>query len=136
MKQSVKLRKDVANLTVSTAAHEGKVTGVEATADGLTTGTIADNLAEMSEVIDVDGVTGQVNHWITLPTPTPGKKLLLLGGGFQYELRSSTPATVKINGVGVANNELAVAASQALECICYNATNWVVTNAGYGVAGA
>ena len=135
MKQNVKLRKKVANSTVSAAAYVGMTTGIIATAAGLTTGTIEDNLKEMSEVISVNG-SGTAAHIIILPTPTPGKKLVLLGGADGYELRSSSPTTVYINGVVDTASELAIAASRAVECICYDATHWTVIDKGYGVAGA
>jgi hypothetical protein len=92
-----------------------------ATADGLTTGTIADGgVMQFVTVTSADA-----NHIVVLPTPTPGTIILLANGATGYELRSSAPATVLINdGTGGAAVESAIAASTLVIAVCKDATHW------------
>ena len=95
-----------------------------ATADGTGTGTIP------SGAKFVTVTTADVAHIIILPAPVPGT-VLWLGCEAEsqaWELRSSTPASVKINGGsgGSAESEIN-AGSSLVRCVCVNATNWVVT---------
>lgn len=91
-----------------------------ATADGLTTGTIAD--AGYHQFITV--TSADANHIIVLPTPTPGVVVILKNGGTGYELRSSAPATVAINGGSGASAESAIAANTMVIAVCTSATTW------------
>lgn len=73
------------------------------------------------------------DHIVILPAPVPGTKITLLNGTTGYELRSSAPATVGINGGVGANAESAVGASTVVIVECVSATNWIgstVTAAG------
>lgn len=91
-----------------------------ATADGLTTGTIAD--AGMLQFVTV--TSDDANKIIILPTPTPGTIVILINGATGYELRSSTPASIAINGGSGANAESAIAASTIVIAVCKTATAW------------
>jgi len=94
-----------------------------ATAAGLTTGTIAGG-----KVINHITVTSaDVNHIIILPAPTPGTIVILANGTTGYELRSSAPATVSINGGAGASAESAIAASTLVIAVCTGATKWQAT---------
>lgn len=128
MKKKVEIRNTIregkfSNYDVSQAVD------ATATATGATTGTIP----ATAKVVNALGVTGQVDYIIVLPAPVAGKKLLLLGNGYQYELQTSDPATIYLNGVKGAGVELAVAASQAVELLCVDSTHWIAINSGYGV---
>jgi hypothetical protein len=94
-----------------------------ATADGLTTGIISDT---------TDWVTvtsANADHIITLPTPTPGRVVRMRNtGGSGFELRSSAPATVAINGGTGAAAESAIAANSLVQCVCCTATQWNCTD--------
>ena len=108
------------NLTGQVTAFP--VTARTATAaPGGTTGVIAD--AGALQVIAV--TCDDANKVITLPTPTPGVVVVLINGATGYELRSSAPATVAINGGSGANAESAVAASTVVVAICTSATTWL-----------
>ena len=108
------------NLTGQVTAFP--VTARTATAaPGGTTGVIAD--AGALQVIAV--TSDDANKVITLPTPTPGVVVVLINGATGYELRSSAPATVAINGGSGANAESAVAASTVVVAICTSATTWL-----------
>lgn len=100
----------------------GKMAAVArtATADGLTTGTIAD--AGLLQFVQV--TVSDANHIIVLPTPTPGRIVILNNGATGYELRSSTPASVAINGGSGADAESAIAANSTVIAICISATAW------------
>lgn len=99
-----------------------------ASADGLTTGTIAD--AGLMQFVTV--TSGNADHIIVLPTPTPGRVVMLANGGTGYELRSSAPATVAINGGSGADAESAIAANTLVWAVCTSATTWQA----WGIAAA
>lgn len=91
-----------------------------ATADGLTTGTIA--AAGLLQFVTV--TVSDANHIIVLPTPTPGTIVVLVNGGTGYELRTSAPATISINGGTGASAESAIAANTLVIAVCKTATAW------------
>jgi hypothetical protein len=105
-----------------TAALSGPVAAVArtATATGATTGTIAAN----GQLQFITVTSADANHIIVLPTPTPGTIVVLTNGATGYELRSSAPATVAINGGAEANAESAIAASSVVVMFCVGATDW------------
>lgn len=90
-------------------------------APGGTTGVIPAGGGAL-QVIQV--TSDDANKVVTLPAPVPGSIIVLLNGATGYELRSSAPATVAINGGSGANAESAVAASTAVVLICVSATAW------------
>lgn len=112
----------------------GNVTGAAikseartATADGTETGVIS------AGVTHVAVTATNANHIITLPAPVPGTKITLQNGATGYELRTSDPATIAINGGAGANAESAVAAATTVIVECTSATTWIgstVTAAG------
>ncbi len=70
---------------------------------------------------------------VILPAPVPGLKITLINGATGYELRSSAPATIGINGGMGATAESAIAANMIIKMECVSATNWIgasVTAAG------
>lgn len=91
-----------------------------ATSDGLTTGTIAD--AGLLQFITV--TSANANNIIVLPAPTPGTIVILRNGATGYELRSSAPGTVAINGGAGAAAESAIAANTMVIAVCTSATTW------------
>jgi hypothetical protein len=93
-----------------------------ATADGLTTGIVADGTGYVTVT------SANADHIIALPTPTPGVMVALKNGGTGYELRSSAPATVAINGGAGADAESAIGANVLVTCRCTSATTWVCMN--------
>lgn len=91
-----------------------------ATADGTTTGTIA--AAGLLQFVTV--TSDDANKIVILPAPTPGTIVILRNGATGYELRSSAPATIAINGGAGANAESAIAASTMVIAVCTTATTW------------
>ncbi len=109
--------------TLTGAVAAFPVTARTATAaPGGTTGVIADS-AGAFQVIAV--TSDDANKVITLPTPVVGSVIVLINGATGYELRSSTPASIAINGGSGANAESAVAASTVVVAICTSATTWL-----------
>lgn len=92
-----------------------------ATADGTGTGTIADfGVFQHITVTSTDA-----NHIIILPTPTPGTFLVINEAtSVGYELRSSSPTTIAINGGTGADAESAVPTDCTVIAICISATAW------------
>lgn len=100
-------------------------------APGGTTGVIADGADFVVVTCD------DANKVITLPTPTPGWTVAISNGATGYELRSSDPATVGINGGTGANAESAIPANTLVICVCRTATAWLCSNTNTaGVASA
>lgn len=91
-----------------------------ATADGTGTGTIAD--AGLFQFVTV--TSAGANNIIVLPTPTPGTVVMMAVGANGFELRSSAPATVAINGGSGASAESAIAANSLVMMVCTSATSW------------
>lgn len=91
-----------------------------ASADGTGTGTIAD--AGLFQFVTV--TSAGANNIIILPTPTPGTIVILAVGGNGYELRSSDPGTIAINGGSGATVESAMAAAGIAFIVCTSATTW------------
>ena len=100
-----------------------------ATATGATTGTIAD--AGSYQSIAVTAKAGDADGIIILPTPTPGTVLDLACAATGYELRSSAPNTVAINGGTDAAGEAAIPANSLAHIVCVSATAWI----GYTITG-
>jgi hypothetical protein len=91
-----------------------------ATSGGLTTGTIASGPA--LQFITV--TSADANHIVVLPAPTPGVIVMLHVAATGYELRTSDPATIGINGGTGASAESAIGANTTVLMICATATSW------------
>lgn len=98
-----------------------------ATADGTGTGTIT----AIGVVNFVTVTAADADKIIVLPAPAPGTIVILVNGATGYELRTSAPATIAINGGAEANAESAIAASTLVVAICKSATAW----AAFSLAG-
>ena len=67
---------------------------------------------------------GAADNIIILPSPQPGKIVIIAGAATGGELRSSSPSTIAINGGTGASAESAVAANRMIVAICESATSW------------
>ena len=94
--------------------------GATATSDGSGSGTLRENLL----VQFVVPTWGGVNNILILPSPAPGKIVIIAGADTGGELRTNAPATVGINGGTGSGYESAVAASQMVIAFCESATSW------------
>jgi hypothetical protein len=89
-----------------------------ATTDGSTTGTISADATHVTVTSD------NVDKIIVLPAPVVGKQIRIHNGATGYELRSSAPATIAINGGTGAAAESAIAADSTCVLICVTTTAW------------
>lgn len=92
-----------------------------ATDDGSGTGTLRENLLVQFVVPNWDG---DATHILILPSPKPGKVVIIAGATTGGELRTTSPTTVGINGGTGSAAESAVAANQMVIAICESATSW------------
>ena len=113
--------------SISSAKIQKTATARTATADGTGTGQIAAGTSFVTVT------SADANNIITLPAPVIGTEITLRNGGTGYELRTSDPATISINGGAAANAESAIGANVTVVCRCVTATAWVCTN--YSTAG-
>jgi len=112
----------IAGAITATTGVQSSAVSVTATDDGTGTGTIAAGTSVASINADSDA-----NHIVILPAPVVGNIIYLIETGTTgYELRSSAPATIGINGGTGSNVESAVAgATTYVKCVCVSATNWI-----------
>lgn len=89
-----------------------------ATSDGSTTGTIVQGTRFVTVT------SSDANHIIVLPSPVVGHIVILHNGATGYELRTSAPATIGINGGTGASAESAIPANSTAIMICVSATSW------------
>lgn len=94
------------------------------TSDGSGTGTLINNSDGPVEIFATVTSAG-ANDIVILPPPIVGTIVWLQGNGTGYELRSSDPATIAINGGTGAGAESAVAASLTSWVRCTSSTTWV-----------
>ena len=127
MKQNVKARGDAKQGMFS---HYDIANAIDVTAN--TGGTTTAIIPDTAKVVNTIGVTGSATFIIVLPTPTPGKTLLLINEPFAFELESDTPASVKINNVS-GTTSLEIAAAKIVECICVDSLNWIAVINDYDV---
>lgn len=107
---------DPSNVTPSQTAIAQVVT---ATADGTGTGTIA------ADTSFAQVTSANADHIVTLPAPVVGRTPLVINVGANgFELRSSNPATIAINGGSGALAESAIAANSTILAIPVSATAW------------
>lgn len=89
-----------------------------ATETGATTGTISAGKTHIAVT------SGSGDHIVILPAPVVGLKLTIDVGANGFELRSSDPETISINGGSEANAESAIPADSTLFLTCVSATAW------------
>jgi hypothetical protein len=107
-------------LALSAAGFTMSAIARTATADGTGTGAIASG--PMLQFISV--TSANANNIVTLPAPVPGLIVILHVGATGFELRTSAPATIAINGGSGANAESAIGANVTAILICASATSW------------
>ena len=102
-----------------TVGSQNSAVARTATADGTGTGTIAAGTSFVSVT------SGNAAHIIVLPAPVVGNVIMLMNGATGYELRTSAPASIAINGGSGSNAESAVSANTLVKCVCTSSTTWV-----------
>ncbi|MAI24005.1 MAG: hypothetical protein CL828_08105, partial [Crocinitomicaceae bacterium] len=89
-----------------------------ATSDGSGDGTIASG----SSFVTVTSFSA--DDIIVLPAPVPGS-IVNLYCASSYELRTSDPVSIALNGVSGTDKELAVWSDVLVRCICVSPTKWI-----------
>lgn len=107
------------NVTGLVSGYALKSEARTATATGATTGTISAGVTYVSVTSD------DANKIIVLPAPVPGLLVTLVNGATGYELRTSSPTTIGINGGTGADAESAIAANMINMLACVSLTNWI-----------
>jgi hypothetical protein len=107
--------------TVSGPNIQTTATAATATADGSTTG----NLTTLGTYSFVSVTSANAAHIITLPASTPGRVVRLYVGANGYELKSSIPSSIAINGGIGASVSSTVGANVLVIAQCTSATTWV-----------
>lgn len=107
----------VSNIT-GTSAATMKLSTATATLAGVA-------LSAGSQFVTVTST--DANHIVILPAPVVGTEIWLQNGATGYELRTSAPATIAINGGKEANAESAIGASVLVRAICTSATTWIAS---------
>lgn len=110
---------DVVGTINTSSGIQTASTARTATADGTVDGTIANGTGFVTVTCD------DANKIIILPAPTPGNIVRIINGATGYELRSSDPATVAINGGAGAGAESAIGANTLVTAVCTSATTWI-----------
>lgn len=104
---------------VLTPTQNSSEQAVTATADGSGTGTILPGTTQATVTSD------DVNKIVILPAPVVGRPPLVIhAGGTGFELRSSDPATIAINGGAGAGAGSAIAADSTCILFAVSATAW------------
>lgn len=109
---------------IGIAPRETAVTAITASAGGI--------VPAGASFVEVLGGTDN-GDIITLPAPVVGHEVTLKVADTGYELRSSTPASIMINGGSGTNAECAIAAKTMTRCICVDSDSWFcydITSAG------
>ena len=110
------------NLEVTGDLKAGTIHGVSAVADVTAT---AGGAAIPAGVTHVNVTATNANHIIILPEPVIGQVITLINGATGYELRSSDPATIGLNGGTAENAESEVAPNIVVVVRCVSETNWI-----------
>lgn len=90
-----------------------------ATSDGLTTGTVAAGTRFVAVT------SANANNIIVLPVPVVGNVIQLAVAATGYELRTSSPTTIAINGGTGSAAESAIGANTLTTCTCTSATTYI-----------
>ena len=115
---------DAASLVITGAVTAA--TGVQSTATALTAtdAGVAIPAGTAAALINADS---DANHIVILPAPVVGNIINIIETATTgYELRSSTPASIAINGGTASNGESAIAgAITYIKCVCVSSTSWI-----------
>lgn len=81
--------------------------------------------AQISDTAEHVSVTsGSADYIVVLPQPVVGRMLIIDVGATGFELRSTSPTTIAINGGTGSGAESAIAANSTIIAICLSTTAW------------
>lgn len=113
------LATSIATDLVTTSKEDEQVEARTATAAGTTTGQVTKGTNFVVVTCD------DANKIITLPALDVGEEISLANGATGYELRTSSPTTIAINGGTGANAESAIGANTLVECKAKDDTHYL-----------
>lgn len=117
---------------VNALVNAGTITGPRSDVVEAVTATVSGAaIAATSSHVTV--TSADANHIVILPAPVVGKELVINVGATGFELRSSTPASIAINGGTGANAESAIPANSTIRATCISLTAWQVVSLTYRV---
>ena len=109
---------------VSALVGAGSIVGPQSLSAEAVTAAADPGAAISATASFVTVTSANANNIAILPAPVVGKILIVHVGATGYELRSSDPATISINGGSGAGAESAIAANSTCILICVSATAW------------
>ena len=111
------LKRDLALTTATLSAK-----GFQPVAQAITASVSGEAIESGSQFVSV--TSGNSDHIVVLPAPVVGNIIHIHVGANGCELRSSTPASIAINGGAGGAAESALPANSLTICICVEATKW------------
>mgnify|MGYP005990929665 CR=1 FL=1 len=111
------------------------LTGAVTAVNGVQNSTVAVTATDSGAAIPAGTATvlvnadGDANHIVILPAPVVGNIIHIIENGTTgYELRTSSPASISINGGTGSSGESAIAgATTYIRCVCVSSTAWIAT---------
>lgn len=108
---------------VNTLVNAGTINGPRSdVVEAVTASVGGASIAATSSHVTV--TSANADHIVVLPAPVVGKQLVIDVGATGFELRSSNPATIAINGGTGSGAESAIAANSTCFLTCISATAW------------
>lgn len=108
---------------INTLVNAGTISGPRSDVVEAVTATVG-GAAISATSSHVTVTSSDANHIVILPAPVVGKQLVIDVGATGFELRSSAPSTIAINGGSGANAESAIPANSTCFLTCISATAW------------
>ena len=108
---------------INTLVNAGTISGPRSDVVEAVTATVG-GAAISATSSHVTVTASDANHIVILPAPVVGKQLVIDVGATGFELRSSSPTTIAINGGTGADAESAIAANSTCFLVCVSATAW------------
>lgn len=111
------------------------LTGAVTAVNGVQNSTVAVTATDAGAAIPAGTATvlvnadSDANHIVILPAPVVGNIIHIIENGTTgYELRTSSPSTISINGGTGSSGESAIAgATTYIRCVCVSSTAWIAT---------
>jgi hypothetical protein len=108
---------------VNELAGDGTITGPMSNNPEAVTATVG-GAAVPAAATFVTVTSSNASHIVVLPAPVIGKQVILQNGATGYELRTSSPSTISINGGSGASAQSAIPATTTVYMTCISLTAW------------
>lgn len=108
---------------INTLVNAGTIEGPRSSVVAAVTASVG-GAAIPATASHVTVTSANADHIVILPAPVVGKQLVIDVGATGFELRSSSPTTIAINGGTGSGAESAIAANSTCFLTCISATAW------------